>query len=194
MRKMTTVHLSPPPDERPHGEAINDHTVVRLRCSMIVFRGDRILLIRRVRDGRPEWVLPGGDPHPGEGLAACARRETVEESGLRAEPTRCAFAFETIAPAGTNRTIDIVFLAEHATGEPVGSEPALRPQFVPVTLLSRLPLRPPIGGYLRGLHDRTLPPTIPFLGNLWRPGPVPEFRPPNSVQTADLPRPGQDVT
>lgn len=53
------------------------------RCSVIVFRGDAVLLVRR--DGAGDWVLPGGTPRPGESMA-CARREALEETGLAVDP------------------------------------------------------------------------------------------------------------
>jgi ADP-ribose pyrophosphatase YjhB (NUDIX family) len=49
-----------------------------VRCSTVVFRDDALLLIHRARDGADDWTLPGGTPHAGESMAACARRETQE--------------------------------------------------------------------------------------------------------------------
>ena len=40
--------------------------------------------------------------------------------------------------------------------------------FVPVEDTSGLTLRPPLAGYLRGLHRTQLRSTAPYLGNLWR--------------------------
>ncbi|MFC0860880.1 NUDIX domain-containing protein [Sphaerimonospora cavernae] len=152
---------------------MNDGILVRLRCSVIVFRDGKILLVHRDQDGTDNWVLPGGDPRPGEGMAACARREVLEETGLHVDPARCAFVFEAIDPTGTQRTLEIVFLATRpVTGDLHSVEPGLLPVFVSLDLLGRLRLRPPISGHLRGLHDRDLPPTVPFLGNLWRPQPA----------------------
>ncbi len=45
-----------------------------------VFRGDKLLLIRRHDDGL--WALPGGITDPGETLARTAQRELWEEAGL----------------------------------------------------------------------------------------------------------------
>jgi 8-oxo-dGTP diphosphatase len=66
-----------------------------VRCSAVVFRGPEVLLVRRVRDRHDDWVLPGGTPRPGEGMAACAGRETLEETGLAVQPNRIAFVLET---------------------------------------------------------------------------------------------------
>lgn len=149
--------------------ADSDITLVRLRCSVIVFRDESVLLLHRTRNGG-DWVLPGGCPRRGEGMAACARREVLEETGLRADVNRVAFALETIAPEGAERTLEIVFwAAEVSTSTVVNeTEPGLEPAFVPLDALPGLDLRPPIAGHLRGLRAH-LPSTAPYLGNLWRP-------------------------
>ncbi|MFB9831538.1 NUDIX domain-containing protein [Actinoallomurus acaciae] len=140
-----------------------------MRCSAIVFRGDEVLLLHRARDGG-DWVLPGGCPRPGEGLAACARREVLEETGIRAEIDRVAFALEAIDPDGADRTIEIVLLAADvpAAAAVEATEAGLEPGFVRLDALPELNLRPPIAGHLRGLRTR-LPLTAAYLGNLWRP-------------------------
>jgi 8-oxo-dGTP pyrophosphatase MutT (NUDIX family) len=110
----------------PGTGAGDDSTLVRLRCSVIVFRDDEVLLVQRVRNGG-DWVLPGGCPRPGEGMAACARREVLEETGLRVDVTRVAFALEAIGPNGNERTIEIVFLAAPvpSTADVAATEPGL---------------------------------------------------------------------
>ena len=84
-----------------------------VRCSAVVFRGQEVLLVRRVREGGDEWVLPGGTPCPGESMAACARRETLEEAGLAVEPARIAFVLESHGPRSglhTGAGIRIIFV------------------------------------------------------------------------------------
>ena len=51
-------------------------------------RGDepRALLLRRRKPPEGLWENPGGMLEPGEDFAACARRETFEETGLDTEP------------------------------------------------------------------------------------------------------------
>jgi len=92
-----------------------------VRCSAVVFRGPEVLLIRRVREGDEEWVLPGGTPRAGESMAACVRRETLEEAGLDVEPGRIAFVLETQGPRSGVHTLDLVFLASTSHG---GSAPS----------------------------------------------------------------------
>ena len=152
------------------------HERVRLRCSAVVFRGEAVLLLHRTAHRRDDWVLPGGCPRPGEGTAACARREVREETGLGVETGRCAFVLETIDPASRDRTVELIFLATDDGGEPIRTEPGLEPSFVELALLPQLNLRPPIGGHLRGIGYRPAPPAAPYLGNLWRPA-----RPPGDL-------------
>ena len=143
---------------------------VDLRCSAIVFRDDTVLLVHRIRNGTDDWVLPGGTPRAGESMAACARRETLEETGLSVDPTRVAFVLEALGPGSTLRTVDLVFLAAtDRHGEPEPHEPDIEARFVSLDLLSELDVRPPLTGYLRAWHARGGEPTAAYLGNLWRP-------------------------
>jgi 8-oxo-dGTP pyrophosphatase MutT (NUDIX family) len=141
-----------------------------VRCSAIVFRGDAVLLVHRARNGAGDWVLPGGTPLPGESMASCARRETMEEAGLAIAPGRVAFVLEALGPGSARRTVDLVFLATApASGEPAPREPDLEARFVPLGALPQLDLRPPLAGHLRALHARGGEPAAAYLGNLWRP-------------------------
>jgi len=148
--------------------ALND---IDVRCSAIVFRKGAVLLVRRIHDGTVVWTLPGGTPREGESMAACARRELLEETGVPADPSRVAFVLETVAPGRICRRLDIVFLATTlAVGaEPQAREPGVEPHFIQVDQLNELDLRPPITGYLRGLLQRGARQYAPYLGNLWRP-------------------------
>jgi ADP-ribose pyrophosphatase YjhB (NUDIX family) len=159
---------------------MEDLADIDIRCSVAAFRGDSVLLVHRNRDDADDWVLPGGTPRPGESMTACARRETLEETGLPVEPGRIAFVLEALGPDDTRRTVDLVFLAALTPrGDPQPAEAGLEAMFVPLSSLSGLTLRPPIAGHLRALHGRGPARTAAYLGNLWRPrgdgsSPVPE--------------------
>jgi 8-oxo-dGTP diphosphatase len=80
---------------------------------------------------------------------------------------------ETTDPAGDRRLIEVVFLADERDGrtgrtDPRATEPGAQAIFVPVEDTPGLTLRPPLAGYLRGLHRTQLRSTAPYLGNLWR--------------------------
>jgi len=143
---------------------------IDVRCSAIVFRGDSVLLVHRAHGDADDWVLPGGTPSPGESMAACAQRETLEETGLSVVPGRVAFVLESLAPGAERRMVDLVFLAVGAADrEPEPQEAHLEARFVPLSVLSGLALRPPLAGHLRALYARGPARTAAYLGNLWRP-------------------------
>lgn len=50
---------------------------------VVVFKDDRVLLIRRGKPPREgQWSLPGGRQRLGETVSAAARREVAEEAGI----------------------------------------------------------------------------------------------------------------
>jgi 8-oxo-dGTP diphosphatase len=152
---------------------------IDVRCSAIVFRRGAVLLVRRAHDGMAVWTLPGGTPREGESMAACARREVFEETNVVADPSRVAFVLEAVAPGGSRRRLDIVFLATglEPGAEPLAREPGVEPRFVPVDQLNELTLLPPVAGHLRGLLQHGRHRYAPYLGNLWRPAADPDVRP-----------------
>jgi 8-oxo-dGTP diphosphatase len=143
---------------------------LEFRCSAVVLRRQSVLLVHRTQGG-DDWVLPGGTPRAGESMAACARREVLEETGLHVDPSRVAFVLEVLGPGGGTRTVDIVFAAADAAPgtQPVQQEPGLVPAFVPVDEIGGLDLRPPLAGHLRGMARQRRPLYAPYLANMWRP-------------------------
>ncbi len=55
---------------------------MRIRSAAVVVLYERVLVIRRVKDGRSYSVLPGGGVEEGEDLREACRRELLEETGL----------------------------------------------------------------------------------------------------------------
>jgi ADP-ribose pyrophosphatase YjhB (NUDIX family) len=58
-----------------------------------VMRGDQILLVREVGDGR--WTLPGGWADVNQSASECVEREIHEESGYRARAIRLAAVWDS---------------------------------------------------------------------------------------------------
>ena len=141
-----------------------------------------MLLLHRLQ--RDDWVLPGGTPRAGESMAACARREAREETGLNVDPGRVAFVLEVVGPQSGIRTVDIVFAADAAPGQqPQELEPGLNPVFVPIDAIHELDLRPPLAGHLRGMLGHGWQRYAPYLANLWRPEGGSETRARGAVTT-----------
>lgn len=157
--------------------AFDDGAPVNLRCSVLFFRNDTVLLCRRT-DRDDVWVLPGGTPDVGEGTATAARREVEEETGLQVAAERVAFVLETSSWDRDHHLIEIVFSGAERdrSAAPRQMEEHLEPVFVPLEDLDKVGLRPPIAGYIRGFA-RSHNSTAAYLGNVWRPDAVDPPRP-----------------
>ena len=74
----------------------------RIRAAAIVVEGDSILLVQHqhndISGGQSWWVPPGGGVEGDESLFECARRETLEETGLSVELNRIAYIREFVEP------------------------------------------------------------------------------------------------
>lgn len=139
------------------------------RISVIVFDGDKILLVRHRKGTRHYWVLPGGRLEYGETFYECGVREVKEETGLDVVVKRFLFLSEAIAPDRSRHIVNIYLQAEVVGGTlKVGNEPVLAGvDFLPVADLERLTIFPPVANeILQGLPDG-FKPGIEYLGNLW---------------------------
>lgn len=67
----------------------------RIRAAVLVVEGDSVLLVQHQHDelhgGESCWIPPGGGVDGEESLVECARRETLEETGLSVELGRIAY-------------------------------------------------------------------------------------------------------
>jgi len=148
-----------------------------VRCSVIVLRNHELLLVHHTRDGRDDWVLPGGTPREGENLAGCARRELLEETGISANPSQVAFVVESMPPGSGRRMLDIVFVAtDPVLGREQSRELELQPQFVPPGQLAGLDLHPALAGHLNRILDPVRHGHAAYVGNVWRQPRTPEPR------------------
>ncbi len=63
----------------------------------VVWRGDRLLLVRRGKPPRiGQWSLPGGAQHLGETLAEAIAREVQEEAGITLEGVELLAAVDLV--------------------------------------------------------------------------------------------------
>ncbi|MEW6637811.1 MAG: NUDIX hydrolase [Actinomycetota bacterium] len=81
----------------------------------------RALLLRRRKPPVGLWENPGGMLEEGEDFLACARRETLEETGVEAEPELAWWARVEPwrGPGDTEMYAGVGFLARHPGGEVV---------------------------------------------------------------------------
>jgi ADP-ribose pyrophosphatase YjhB (NUDIX family) len=137
-----------------------------VRCSVFVIHQHAVLLVHRTSQDRDDWVLPGGTPREGESLAACARRELLEETGISADPSRIALVVESARPESGRRVLDVVFAApEPVLGMAHCREPGLEPRFVPPDQLAGLDLHPSLAGRLQRLVDPGPHEHAAYVGN-----------------------------
>ena len=87
-----------------------------------VFRGDRVLLIKRGREpSKGRWSVPGGAIELGEKIYDAVRREVREECGIEIEVVKVINAADSIVPDEAGRVwfhyVPIYILARYVSGE-----------------------------------------------------------------------------
>ena len=98
----------------------------RVGVGALVWKGDRVLLVRRGKPpGLGEWSVPGGAQELGETLFEAAVREVAEETGVTCRPLAVLTAVDNIV-RGTDGTIAFHYtivdvVAEWLAGEPVAA-------------------------------------------------------------------------
>lgn len=69
----------------------------RVAIGAVVFKDDRVLLVRRGRaPAKGMWAIPGGSMELGETLQAAAEREIFEETGIMIRAGEPVFTFDVI--------------------------------------------------------------------------------------------------
>jgi 8-oxo-dGTP diphosphatase len=149
-----------------------------VRVSGLIWHDQRMLLVRQGRPGQPRWMLPGGGVDPGESMTVALARELGEELACAqvsvAEPVALV---ESIAPeshVSGRHVIHVVFRVDvpDATAIPAGARPEVEDRAVQeirwVTReeVLKLPLHPPIAGYLKNYQPGG---DFQYFGSLWAP-------------------------
>jgi 8-oxo-dGTP diphosphatase len=156
---------------------------LKVRVSVVVLRGERILLTRHRRDARFYWVLPGGGLETGEDLATCAAREVREETGLDAKILRLLYVGEVLSPSRKQHVLNLIFLGEVEPDQPLRPSRHWQieePHFIPLEDLASIEFYPPIAIEILEDAEAKWQGPIRLLGNLWRNmDETPEWRSPD---------------
>src|SRR6478735_351756 len=112
---------------------------------VVVWRADRVLLIRRGKPPRiGEWSLPGGAQHVGETVAEAGHREVLEETGVTIDIGQVVAVVDMIDRdqlGGVRYHYTLVDLqAEWLSGDPVAGDDAQEAVFVPLDTLDHIEL------------------------------------------------------
>jgi 8-oxo-dGTP diphosphatase len=96
----------------------------RVGVGVILIRDGRVLLgKRRNAHGAGSWQFPGGHLEFGETIAACARREVREETGLQLGPVRLGPYTNDVFAAEGRHYVTLYAIALAPQGEPEVLEP-----------------------------------------------------------------------
>ncbi len=83
------------------------------RAAALIRKGDLILMIFRIREGKEYLILPGGKIEPGETPESAVMREIAEETSIETEFKQKITEFQT---ADGRR--HYIFLCSYVSGEP----------------------------------------------------------------------------
>jgi len=95
---------------------VGDSTI-KIRVAGVFTRGDEILLVNHVKDGRSYWLLPGGGLEFGESLAGALEREMREETSLETRTGKLLLIAESLPPDRHRHVLNLVFQAEVLSGD-----------------------------------------------------------------------------
>lgn len=96
----------------------------KVGIGVIVIKDNRVLCQRRKGShGEGTWCLPGGHLEHGESWEECAKRETLEEAGIKIANLRFGAATNDIFKEEDKHYVTIFVLADYASGEVRTMEP-----------------------------------------------------------------------
>ena len=90
---------------------------------VVIKDGKALIGKRKSAHGAGNWCFPGGHLEFGESWEECARRETIEESGVVITNIRFVAVTNDISPEEQTHYITIFMRGEYESGEPTVREP-----------------------------------------------------------------------
>jgi len=141
---------------------------IRIRVAVCIVDGERILLVRHLKNGRHYWLVPGGGVEYGETLAGAAIRELREETGYDVEPGRLLLVCESVEPGGRH-LLNLVFAGAIRGGslEPGRDGRLVGAGWAPLDELATLEMYPAIGPELLSTLREGPDAAVRVLGNVW---------------------------
>ena len=119
----------------------------RKSCRAVVFIDNKLVTMKRIKEGKLYYTFPGGGLENTETHDACVVRECREEFGIYVEPIKHLYTYEN------NTTIQYFYLCKYISGEfgsGVGEEfmsdrnkGEYEPTLLDVKDIVNLPLMPP---------------------------------------------------
>ena len=102
------------------------YPAVTVAAHVVVRRDGRVLAVERCGTGHADglWALPAGHVERGESAAEAARRELIEETGLRVDSEQLQFVLLLDRITEAEPRLDVVFETSRWTGEPENLEPS----------------------------------------------------------------------
>ncbi|MGN7386355.1 NUDIX hydrolase [Sporosarcina sp. SAFN-015] len=118
---------------------------MRDRGSAVIIEGDKIVLIKRNRDGEEYYVFPGGGIEKGESPEQATIREAFEELGVRIDVIKCLGTVEF--KGKQHYFISKIVGGEFGTGQGEEYEEnrnrgIYEPMWIPISELDSLDVRP----------------------------------------------------
>jgi 8-oxo-dGTP diphosphatase len=96
----------------------------KIGVNVFVIKDGKVLMGRRIGNvGYGTWCLPGGHLEIGESLASCAKRELLEETGIKTKEVEFLQLINGPQENDNSHYVHINFFAKGWGGEPKVTEP-----------------------------------------------------------------------
>ena len=97
---------------------------VRVGVGVIVKKEDKVIMFRRkVKHGEGYWCFPGGHLEFGESIEDCARREVMEEVGIKIKNLKIGPYTNNIFSEDDKHYITLFVIGDYDSGEVINKEP-----------------------------------------------------------------------